>query len=604
MVVAIGLVSLLSMRAGAESLFGPSVEVRPPANATSTPHESLTGISCTTTACVAVGSYETTSRAGVPMIATRRPAGWTRAIAASLPAGHATAYSASALTGVSCPDATSCVAVGSYEDTSRSVLPLVAVESAGTWGTGFTIGLPSSPGANELSRLSSVSCAAVGDCTAVGSFIDQHGTPALLAASATSGSWGTGTQIALPPGAGTRPRALGSVGLDAVTCTDATDCVGVGSYLDGAGSYLPIHVQEVSGVWRAAARAGLPTGTPGIGSAALDSVSCIAVGSCVAVGYDTNSAGRMAPVIERESGGAWGRVVAIGFPARFATPTAGSLSAVACTKRSCTAVGSIVATDGTVIAVVLVDDGGHWQPLQRLGSLPTADPHPRASMLAGIACPASNACVGIGGLGTATMQGAFTSSVAMATRITPVRPIVNPAPPSHVAAKPGPGRLSVSWMPSGDGGAAVSSFTATASPGAATCASSATSCVISGLDDGTRYSVAVTATNVHGTSRASAPSPGEVPGTAPSAPRGLGITRSHGRAALHWQASTASPGDPVTRYVVTAVAAGVPARRCASSKTSCALEGLARRAAYTVWVVAYNAVGASARSAERRFTSL
>ena len=95
-----------------------------------------------------------------------------------------------------------------------------------------------------------------------------------------------------------------------------------------------------------------------------------------------------------------------------------------------------------------------------------------------------------------------------------------------------------------------------------------------------------------------------MPGVAPSAPGGLRVTRSHDRAVLRWRASTASPGDPVTRYVVTAVGAGAPARSCSTAATSCALEGLIRGDAYTVWVVASNAVGQSSRSASLRFRSL
>jgi hypothetical protein len=603
--IAILLVSAIGAVAGAESRLGPSVEVRAPANATAVSHSALSGIACTkATSCVGVGTYETRSRAGVPMIATTTAAGWTRALAPSLPADHAGAYSASGLAGVSCPSTRNCVAVGSYENRSRSVLPMLAVEAAGTWSTGFTIGLPAGAGGNQLAQLTSVSCVAVGSCTAAGAFTDQHGNPELMAASETTGSWGTATQVVLPAGAGTVPKALGSVGLAGIACPDAADCVAVGSFLDSDGAYVPLHVAETAGVWRTALRAPLPAGTPATGSAALDAVSCTATGDCVAVGYDTDAAGRTAPVIERESHGRWSHVVAIGFPEMTPTVTAGSLGGVACTARACTAVGRLEASDGTSAPAVLVDDAGRWQPLVRLGSLPAANRHPPASELAAISCPEAITCVSVGDLEAVSAQGTVTSSLAMATRITPVRPAVDPAPPSHVSALPGPGELKASWSAGGDGGSAISSFAATASPGHASCTSSTTSCVISGLHDGTRYTVVVTATNVHGTSRPSAPSPGAVPGTVPSAPTGLGSARSHDRAVLRWHASTASPGDPVTRYVATAVAAGASSRSCASATTTCELNGLTRGDAYTVWVVAYNAVGPSVRSAARRFTSL
>ena len=600
-----GLATSLSASAGAESLLGPSVEVLAPSNSTSTSHAVLSGIACTkTTSCVAVGSYENTSRDGVPMIAVKTAAGWARATSPSLPADHATAYSTSGLAGISCASPTACVAVGSYENSSRSVLPMLTTLSAGAWSAGLTIVLPPSASTNQLARLSSVSCVAIGTCTAVGSFIDPNGHTALLAASSTAGTWGSGTLVALPAGASFEPQALGSVGLSGISCTDAKDCVAVGSFVDSAGAFVPLRVARVNGVWRTAVRVALPPRSQVIGSAALDSVSCNGAGDCVAVGHDTNGAGGTAPIVERETHGAWSGAVAIGFPRTTPATAGGLLGAVACTTRSCTAVGELEASDGTVAPVVLVDDSGHWQPLQRLASLPPTDSHARASGLDGVACPAVNSCVGVGDLRAVSAQGVVTSTVAMATRITPLRPVVDPAPPSHVVAEPGPSELKVTWLPSGDGGSTVSSFTATASPGGAVCTSAMPSCDISGLQDGTRYTVVVTATNAHGTSRASKPSPGVVPGTAPGAPTGLGITRSHDRAELRWLASTASPGDPVSRYVATAVATGAPTRTCSSATTSCALASLTRGVTYTAWVVAYNAVGPSARSATRRFRSL
>jgi chitodextrinase len=71
--------------------------------------------------------------------------------------------------------------------------------------------------------------------------------------------------------------------------------------------------------------------------------------------------------------------------------------------------------------------------------------------------------------------------------------------------------------PASDGGSAVTSFTVTSAPGAKTCTSSGTSCVVSGLENGTSYTFTVTATNTAGTSVASAASAGVTP-TAPAPP--------------------------------------------------------------------------------------
>ena len=82
-----------------------------------------------------------------------------------------------------------------------------------------------------------------------------------------------------------------------------------------------------------------------------------------------------------------------------------------------------------------------------------------------------------------------------------------PGAPRAVTAAAGDGLLTASWTPpADDGNSAVTSYTATAAPGGGSCTSTTTSCTISGLANGTTYTVSVTATNAVGTGPASAPS--------------------------------------------------------------------------------------------------
>ncbi len=101
-----------------------------------------------------------------------------------------------------------------------------------------------------------------------------------------------------------------------------------------------------------------------------------------------------------------------------------------------------------------------------------------------------------------SLSGAVTSGINAIA----VCPAVAPAAPTAAVADAGDTIASVSWTaPTDTGGARLTGYTATASPGGATCTTTgATTCLFSGLRNGTAHTFTVTAANVVGTSPASA----------------------------------------------------------------------------------------------------
>ena len=115
-------------------------------------------------------------------------------------------------------------------------------------------------------------------------------------------------------------------------------------------------------------------------------------------------------------------------------------------------------------------------------------------------------------LGRAAVDGSAVISITDDPQI--VIAITKPDAPSAVAATSGADTSSViSWTAPSDGGASVTSYTATSNTGQ-TCTTVTTTCSITGLTNGTAYTFSVTATNALGIS---ASSPNSSPAT-PAAP--------------------------------------------------------------------------------------
>jgi predicted phage tail protein len=178
---------------------------------------------------------------------------------------------------------------------------------------------------------------------------------------------------------------------------------------------------------------------------------------------------------------------------------------------------------------------------------------------------------------------------------TPTAPATVPGAPTLTDAARGDARVTLAWTaPASDGGSPITGYTATASPGGATCTTNgALGCTVTGLTNGSAYTFTVTATNAAGTGAASNPlsaSPAAVPG----APTLTTAVRADGSVTLAWAAPASNGGSPVTGYTVTASPGGAT---CATDGAlACTVTGLTNGTPYSFTVTATNAVGAGPAS--------
>jgi uncharacterized repeat protein (TIGR02543 family) len=165
----------------------------------------------------------------------------------------------------------------------------------------------------------------------------------------------------------------------------------------------------------------------------------------------------------------------------------------------------------------------------------------------------------IGG-GVTTPAATYTNTTTNSVTLIAQWTLLAPAIPSAPTAVAGSGSANITVNP-GSGGGPADSYVITAldSSGnpldpskSCTVYAPSTSCVISGLEDGTSYKFATTATNSVGTSTSSGASTAVTPAGKPGIVTGVSATESNASAAVRFTAPATTGGAPITSYTVTA----------------------------------------------------
>ena len=244
--------------------------------------------------------------------------------------------------------------------------------------------------------LFSVGCTNANNCVAVGSEGSGSAQKAIYV-NDTAGTWATdGASLTLPSDANSNayPR------LNGVSCPQSGDCAAVGTYQSSSGS-RGMAVSQSSGTWPAAVSVTPPSNAYSTPLMTLSAVTCTGAGNCDAVGNYATAAGNLSAgllVATQSGGGSWTST-------QLAYPTGSIVDPANSTNTplavSCSSVGNCVSVgeyqDGSTVTQGLIETqsgGGSWVPSEAL--LPTNAVAGGAAILYGVSCPSNGNCVAVG----------------------------------------------------------------------------------------------------------------------------------------------------------------------------------------------------------------
>jgi len=319
--------------------------------------------------------------------------------------------------GVSCPAAGTCTAVGHYDAADHTTHALLITDHDGTWGAGTDVPLPPDastkfppPDSQSFAGgfLNLVSCPSAGSCTTVGTYTRKPLEAAYpWELDKTGGTWTAAHGLQLPAGAATTVDSRGGgaspfLGFSGLSCPGAGNCTAVGGYVDKHGNFQGGIFTERDGSWSNGIEAPVPANAgpntdPMELNNPLTAVSCDAPADCAAVGFYVTAGSRTQHgLLLAERQGKW-KASAISLPKGAGAPGGVFLTSVSCgSPGSCVAVG-YYAGHGKTHGLIVRERGGKWQRAVNAALPKGAAPASRShTFLNSVTCPSTRFCL-VGG---------------------------------------------------------------------------------------------------------------------------------------------------------------------------------------------------------------
>lgn len=339
-----------------------AIQLRLPLNAAKSGDGLVFAMDCVRAGyCTGGGAYLGQRETTTPMVVTQAGGHWARARQIKMPA-DAAGSSFDVVTSVRCATVGSCVAVGYYYlANSAASHAFVAGENRGHWAPARDIPAPKN---GEDPVITSVSCSGPGSCVAAGDYTSRDKYLPMEVAE-MNGTWRRAQGLRLPP------RAKDG-SLSSLSCLRPGFCAGVGDYLNGGGSSAVFAVAESNGTWRSAARINLPKGARADADDVLSGISCTSIGSCEAVGSYDNSSGLEVPLTVTQSHGRWARARAVTvLPANATHRDSAVFGSISCRGAgSCIALGNYTTKAEKADLMIATESGGQWRDAQEVALPP------------------------------------------------------------------------------------------------------------------------------------------------------------------------------------------------------------------------------------------
>ncbi len=383
----------------------------------------LNKVSCSNVpiACSAVGNYTNSSGVQLPLAERWVPKVWS---VQSVP--PISGASQSEFSDISCVGSSGCKAVGWKTLSSGVKEPLAA-----SWSSSWLVESVPHPAEAVQGNLAGISCVAINNCWAAGSYkglpgdsrgLVEHGTTGwgvqttepvhemeteLQDVSCATSSSCVGVGLEVYGGFENDPRYIGLVErwngstwvveqtpdepnslfdhLTGVSCPTSTGCVAIGAYSPPSSGERNFGFSEV---WSGGSWTTRPIVQPtGAISSALGGISCMIATECITVGASTASSGATTAMAEKWNGVSW-TMMTIPQP----SGTQAALNDVSCKSASmCVAVGTFTNASGVQTPFAETWNGSAWT----LRSVPIPAGFAGVSLV-DVSCPEAGFCFAVG----------------------------------------------------------------------------------------------------------------------------------------------------------------------------------------------------------------